>query len=139
MLITQKTLYALRAIFELAKHKGETPLKASEIAKAQVIPLRFLEVILGQIKRNGLIESKRGYYGGYKLIRPPDKITVGEIFRLMQKTVNPGQCIACESKTCPFQDSCVFLPLWKKVQTSIFDIYDNTTIQDLLNEKIMMP
>ena len=66
MLITQKHKYALRAIFELAKHRnGHT--KLADIADAQAIPLRFLEVIMAQLKRKGLVVSKRGFYGGYAL------------------------------------------------------------------------
>ena len=65
----KKNQYALRAIFELAKHRGQGPKKISEIAEIQAIPLRFLEVILSQLKGSGLVESKRGFYGGYFLIR----------------------------------------------------------------------
>ena len=75
MLITKKNQYALRAIFELAKHDGKGPQKISEIAKAQAIPEKFLEVILNQLKGSGLVDSKRGFYGGYYLIRSPEKIT----------------------------------------------------------------
>ena len=137
MLIKQRTLYALRAIFELARRMHQGPVKTSEIARTQHIPLRFLEKILSQLKRGSLVGSKRGYHGGYWLVQPPEQISVGDIYRLMQDTVTPGNCIACESKTCPFQDTCVFLPLWTRVQGSIFDIYDNTSVQDLLDENLM--
>jgi Rrf2 family protein len=79
MVFTQKNQYAIRAVFELAKRRDQGPIKINEIAQAQKIPTRFLEIILNQLKHGGLLESKRGFYGGYTLIRSPDAITVGEI------------------------------------------------------------
>ena len=136
MLVTQKNQYALRAIFELAKHQGKGLIKISDIAKAQHIPLRFLEVILNQLKRSGLVEAKRGYTGGYALLRTPEEITVGDVIRFEQKEDPSDDCIACVSKSnCPSREKaggCAFMPMWKKVRDSIFDIYDSTTIADLM-------
>ena len=132
----KKNQYALRAIFELAKHRGKGPKKISEIAEVQSIPLRFLEVILGQLKGSGLVESKRGFYGGYSLTRSADKISVGDVLRFMDKPMGSENCGACVSTTnCPFSGNCAFAAMWNRVNEAIFDIYDNTTIQDLLNSE----
>ena len=136
MLVTQKNQYALRAIFELARRKGGGPTKTSEIARAQAIPVRFLEVILNQLKRSGIVESKRGYYGGYSLVRPPEDISVGDVFRFMQGAADSLHCMACETRSdCPFHGKCAFIPLWNRVQKAIFDVYDGTTLQDLLDNE----
>ena len=136
MLIPQKkSQYALRAIYELAKRVGQGPIKISEIAVAQAIPRRFLEVILNQLKGSGLVESKRGFYGGYTLVIPPDQISVGDVFRYLQKEKdqNRPSCIACVSQeACPFLDRCAFSSLWQEVKSAAFEIYDATTMQDLL-------
>jgi len=132
----KKNQYALRAIFELAKHQGRGPVKISEIAGIQSIPLRFLEVILSQLKGSGLVESKRGFYGGYFLTRTPDKISVGDVLRFMDKPVSSTPCAACVSSTnCPFCGNCAFASMWNQVNEAIFNIYDGTTIQDLLNNE----
>ena len=126
--------YALRAIYELARRKDEGPTKVSTIASAQAIPQRFLEVILNQLKGSGLVESKRGFYGGYTLARAPERITVGDVLRYLQKDTETKRCIACVSqKACPFTDNCAFSSLWLRVKDAAFDIYDKTTMQDLLN------
>ena len=133
MLVTKKNQYALRAIFELAKHNGEGPLKISDIARAQAIPVRFLEVILNQLKGSGLVQAKRGYYGGYFLLRPPEEIRVGDIIRFLQKDVEPTECFALVPETkCPFKGDCAFFPMWDKINEAIFKVYDETTIRDLL-------
>ena len=132
----KKNQYALRAIFELAKHRGQGPKKISEIAENQAIPLRFLEVILSQLKGSGLVDSKRGFYGGYVLTRPPDKISVGDVIRYMDKPSTSAACAACvSSPNCPFCGTCAFASMWNQVNDAIFQIYDNTTIQDLLNRE----
>lgn len=134
MLITKKNQYALRAIFELAKHRGQGPKKISEIAHAQAIPLRFLEVILGQLKGTGWVESKRGFYGGYLLKCSPKNISVGDILRFMRGSSHASDCVACFSKhDCPFDGKCVFASMWHQVNEAMFKIYDKTTIQDLLD------
>jgi len=132
----KKNQYALRAIFELAKHRGKGPKKISEIAEVQSIPLRFLEVILGQLKGSGLVESKRGFYGGYTLTRSADKISVGEVLRFMDKPMGSENCGACvATSNCPFSGNCAFAAMWNRVNKAIFDIYDSTTIQDLINNE----
>ncbi len=130
----KKGQYALRAIYELSKRRDEGPTKISTIAAAQGIPQRFLEVILNQLKGSGLVDSKRGFYGGYHLSRPPQEITVGDVLRYLQKDQEGVGCLACGSrKACPFLDRCAFTALWHKVKTAAFKIFDATTMQDLLD------
>ena len=137
MLITKKNQYALRAIFELAKHNGQGPQKISEIAQAQAIPVKFLEVILNQLKGSGLVDSKRGFYGGYFLVRQPDAITVGDIMRFMERNLEPNKCVALVPEmNCPFKGDCAFFPMWNQVKDAMYRVYDETTIQNLIdNEK----
>ena len=135
MLVTQKKQYALRAIFELAKQQGEEPVKTSTIAEAQAIPPRFLEVIMGQLKRAGLVDSKRGFSGGYTLTQSPDQICVGDIFRVLDQEDNTEACMACTSKgNCPFLGDCVFMGLWDQAQRAMDAVYDQTTIQTLIDQ-----
>ena len=136
MLVTQKKQYALRAIFELAKQQGEEPVKTSMIAEAQAIPLRFLEVIMGQMKRAGIVDSKRGFFGGYTLVYPPDQIRVGDIFRALDKEDKVEACMACASKgNCPFLGDCVFMALWDQAQCAMDSVYDQTTVQSLIDQE----
>jgi Rrf2 family protein len=136
MLVTQKKQYALRAIFELAKQPDNDPVKTSTIAEAQSIPLRFLEVIMGQLKRGGIVDSKRGFFGGYTLVQPPDQIRVGDIFRQLDKEDKAETCMACAStKNCPFLGDCVFMELWDQAQKAMEAVYDQTTIQSLIDRE----
>lgn len=133
MLITKKHQYALRAIYELAKHCGQGPVKISRIADAQAIPERFLEVILVELKRGGIVRSKRGLNGGYEFIHDPETFRVGDLMRFLTRNMDPVECMAPIPETnCPFQGECAFFPMWRQVKDAIFEVYDATTIQDLL-------
>ena len=139
MNITCEKRYALRAVFELAKREGSGPVKGGDIAEAQAIPARFLEVILSKLKRIGIVNSKRGYHGGYTLGRPPGEITVKAVFEPLEPAPCKGGAGTCaEQKACPFSGGCVFLPLWDKVRASVENVYQRTTIQDLLNNDALL-
>jgi Rrf2 family transcriptional regulator, cysteine metabolism repressor len=132
----KKDQYALRAILELAKRKGGGPIKISEIAEAQKIPLRFLEVILNQLKGSGFVLSKRGFHGGYRLVPAARDITVGDIFRFMQGDRETILCVASDAHAhCDQFGECALAPFWCRVQETIYRICDETTIQDLLDHE----
>jgi len=142
MLVSQKCQYALRAIFELAKRTGQGPVKIAEIAEAQAIPVRFLEVILGQLKQGRFVVSQRGSEGGYQLARPPQELTVGEIMRFVEGPLAPVTCGLDPAKTkdkCPFYGNCVFLPMWEKARRAAADVYDSTTFQGLVTQEGSAP
>ncbi len=135
MLISKKSRYALRAVFELAKRKGEGPIKIGEIAKRQAIPQRFLEAILVQLKQAGLVESRRGSEGGYSLARKPEEVSVQDVLRVVQGLPEPVECVGKPDSGCPMSLNCVFIPMWKKMMGAITDIYESTTFGDLLSEE----
>jgi Rrf2 family protein len=137
MLVSQKSQYALRAILELSVRYKQGWTKISDIADAQAIPPRFLEVILSQLKQAGFVTSRRGTEGGYVLVRPPEQLTVGEVLRFVQGPVGPVDCVADQvsgENKCPLYGDCVFLPLWKRVEEAISGVYDSTTFQDLVDQ-----
>ncbi len=138
-MISQKCQYALRAVFELAKHYGDGPVKIAQVATVQAIPARFLEVILSQLKQGGFVESRRGKEGGYLLARPPQELTTGGVIRFIEGPVGPVACVeGSAAEECPIYDHCVFLPMWEKVHQAMVAVYDSTTLQDLLDEEARM-
>jgi Rrf2 family transcriptional regulator, cysteine metabolism repressor len=140
MLLSQKCQYALRAVFEVTKRSGEGPIKIEAIAAAQAIPPRFLAVILHQLKQGGFVQSKRGSEGGYLLARPAEGLSVGDIIRFIEGPVAPVACVATEDDPaeCPLRGSCVFMSMWKEAQQAMENVYDRTTMQDLLDREAAM-
>jgi len=140
MSVSQKCQYALRAVFELAKRYGEEPVKIAEVARAQAIPPRFLEVILSQLKQGGFVGSKRGNEGGYFLLRAPSFLTVGEVIQFIEGPVMPVDCIARRGskEKCRLYGQCVFLPMWERAHKAVSEVYRTTTFQELVNEESRM-
>ena len=102
----------MRAVFELAKRDDSGPVKTATIAAAEVIPVRFLEIILNQLKQAGFVESRRGSDGGYLLQRNPRDLSVGDIIRFIEGPVGPVGCLGDQpTESCPLSESCVFMPM----------------------------
>src|SRR3974390_971449 len=96
-MLSSKAKYAVRAAMALAKHSLSGGwAQAAEIAEEEAIPRKFLELILGQLRGNGVIESKRGVQGGYRLLRNPDEISVADIIRVVD---GPLALTPCASRT----------------------------------------
>jgi Rrf2 family protein len=136
MLVTQKSQYALRAIFELARRGDPGPTKLADIAEAQAIPPRFLELILGQLRQAGFVASRRGAKGGYVLAKPAREITVGAIIRAVHGPIGPVECVARTDRSdCPLYGGCVFLPMWQEAQAAMAGVFDKTSLADLVEDE----
>lgn len=147
MVLSQKSQYAVRAVFELAKQQGTGPVTAARIAEAQYIPVRFLENILSQLRQAGIVESVRGKEGGYRLGRPPQQITVGDVIRLFQGPLSAIDCAdgggddragsgrAASGRDCPLRPGCVLLPMWDKAHRAMMDVFDGTSFRDLVEQE----
>jgi len=132
--VSSKTQYALRTVFELAKHRGNGAITLSQIAASQAIPPRFLELIIQQLRQAGFVESRRGNQGGYFLAKAPEKITAADIIRQMDGSLDPVKCImGMDEKDCPLRGRCAFIGLWNRAKEALEGVYETTTIQDLLD------
>ena len=138
-MVSQKCQYAIRAVFELAKRNGQGPIKINDIAAAQAIPLRFLEVILNQLRRGSFVQSRRGVNGGYLLARKSDQVTVGEIVWFMEGPQVPVACLTEEAVSrCSLNGNCVFMGMWKKAAEAVSDVYSRISFQDLVEDEASM-
>jgi len=136
MNVSQKCQYALRAVFELAKRPSVKPTPVAEIAAAQAIPPRFLEIILGQLKQGGFVESRRGARGGYFLTASAGELTVGEIIRFVDGPVGPVDCVAAgRDGDCPLLGRCAFMGMWERARDAVTEVYDATTFEGLMKEE----
>jgi len=132
--LSHKCRYALRALIDLTMRSTSEPVKIQNIASAQAIPPRFLEVILAELKHGGFVESRRGSDGGYFLARPAHNLTVGEVLAFLRKgssnRTHPGK-----NEADLFGDYALSEML-TKVTKAISMVYDQTTFSDLVEREL---
>lgn len=121
--ITTKGLYGLMAMFELAKHYQQGPLKINEIAEKAAISPNYLEQILAALRKGELIQSIRGAGGGYQLLKRPSEISVYTILMTLEGEL----CISLQS------ENSVLNQMWERTREGLKDLFKET-LQDLLDE-----
>ncbi len=135
MKISTKGRYALRFMLELAAHGDGKYVPLKEISAKQEVSLKYLEQIVSQFGKLGLLESVRGPQGGYRLAKAPKDYTVGEILRYAEGDLAPVACLAQDVNTCPRQVECATLPFWQGLYQVITDYVDSVTLEDLLEQQ----
>jgi Rrf2 family protein len=120
----------------LAKGFGQGPMSIATMARESSVPYAYLEQLIAPLRKAGLVESKRGAQGGYRLTRSPELVRVGEVYRVMEGPVAPMDCVSEDpaDQTCPLIDGCQTRPVWLKVRDSIVDALDSMTLADLIRE-----
>jgi Rrf2 family cysteine metabolism transcriptional repressor len=135
MNISTKGEYGVLAVLELALNGNRAPLQVKAIAKKQNIPYRFLEQVMSALKRNGLVRSIRGAQGGYLLAKPSNAILVGDIIEAIEGPLTPMSCVGNGIAGTCWQDidpkSCAVHGVWQDVKTSVMNVLNGTTVQDL--------
>jgi len=114
-------------------HQGE-PLPLREIAEQEQISLKFLEQIFPDLKRAGLVTSMRGSRGGYRLLRPPEEIRVGDIVRAVEGPITPINCLAegDDDTCCHRRSACLTRQVWERLRDRINDVLDEVTLDELM-------
>jgi Rrf2 family protein len=130
--LSRKARYALRALYALAADEARGPVLIAELAEREKIPRKFLEAILLELKNAGVLKSKKGKGGGYALARPSERITIGEVVRIIDGPLAPIPCaserafVRCEE--CTDETTCGTRQVMKKVRDAILD---TTTLADV--------
>ena len=131
MRISAKADYAVRAVIELAAAPAGGTLSAREIATAQDIPQNFLENILAELRRGGIVQTHRGPGGGSSLARPAAAITVGEILLAIDGPLAAVRDLPPEELD--YEGSARHLPaVWCRVQACLHDVLDGVSVADLV-------
>ena len=137
MRLSTKSRYGLRAMFDIAYNCGPAPAQIQDISRRQQISPRYLEQIFQNLKRAGLLKSKRGPQGGYALSRLPDEITVLQILNATEQDVLLVDCAGATPKklrrksACPFEGKCVTQSVWAEANSLLDSLFGGMTLQTL--------
>ncbi|WP_461361053.1 RrF2 family transcriptional regulator [Candidatus Darwinibacter acetoxidans] len=141
MRVSTRGEYGVRAMFDLALNYGSGPIPLRTVAARQMVSETYLEQLMGSLRKAGLVISKRGAQGGYELADPPERITIGQIIRVLEGPITPLDCLDTDSGTGPYcgqPEQCVLRGLWKQLQDSMERVLDNTTLEDLRQNAIRL-
>lgn len=139
MILSKKTQYAIVALTRLAREYGSGPLQIKEIADEEKIPQSFLENILLELRKMGILGSKLGKSGGYFLLRKPEEVNLAEIVRHFEGTIALMYCVSekayqpCEF--CKDETTCEIKKVFKEVRDTTYDILNKTTLEKLTRSK----
>ncbi len=136
MKISTKGRYGLRMMIDIAMNQNEGPVSVRDIARRQSLSDKYLEQIITQANKAGLLKSIRGAGGGYQLSRPAKDISVGEILRVMEGSLSPVECVrerGAEPAPCQNAGECATYELWRDIKTAVDQVIDNRSLQDMID------
>ena len=136
MKLSTRARYGLRAMIDLAVQTDGEAVSIQSIAARQEISDCYLEQLAGKLRKAGLITSLRGASGGYQLARPADTISVGEILRVLEGSLEAVDCpgLKEESGSCERADCCVTKIVWKRINDGIINAVDTLMLSDLVSQ-----
>lgn len=138
MKISTKGRYALRMLLDLAEHQNDGFIALKDIAARQDISKKYLEQIVSILNKSDILQTNRGFQGGYKLAKSPDKYTVGDILRLTEGSLAPVACLESDRFNCSRGSICATLPVWQGLNRVINEYLDGITLQDILEQQQKM-
>lgn len=131
MMISTKGRYALRVMVDLADHNNGSFVPLNDIAQRQGISEKYLEGIVSSLSKAGIVESVRGKGGGYRLNRPLEEYTVGEILTCTEGDFAPVSCLSGDENSCERAEKCPTLSMWQDLKALIDNYFNKVTIRDL--------
>ena len=135
MKISTKGRYGLRALIDLAKYSEIEPVSISSIATRQGISERYLEQLMTLLKKAGIIKSIRGAAGGYVLAKEVEEISVGDVLRALEGSLQPVECVAFGGEeSCEAAGGCVTKYVWQRINESINRTVDEISLKQLVEE-----
>lgn len=131
MRLTTKGRYGMRLVLDIAQHEGYGPVSMAETSLRQDISAKYLERLVGELQRAGIVKSLRGREGGHLLAMPPEKITVGDIVRVLE---GESAQLACSNNrlSCPRSVHCLTRSIWVAADQAMFEKLDSVTVRDIL-------
>jgi len=130
--LTRRSEYALLALVHLARARGESYVAVAAMAEAQGLPPKFLEQLLMALKRGGLVKSRKGPHGGYRLARPAGRITLAEVIRLLDGALAPTESVSTYFyEPTPVEREKRLLRVFKEIRDVVSARLEKTTLADV--------
>ncbi|MDY4692060.1 MAG: Rrf2 family transcriptional regulator [Blautia sp.] len=135
MKLSTRARYGLKALIDLGVNSGNDTVSLQSIAQRQQISVSYLEQLMAMLKKAGLVKSSRGAYGGYQLGKPANEISVGDVLRVLEGSLDAASCPGIENDgSCHGSDVCVAKIVWQRINDSITNAVDTLMLDQLIEE-----
>lgn len=134
MLISTRGRYALRVMIDLAEHADGNFISMKDIAGRQAVSVKYLERIMSELTKAGVLDGTHGKGGGYRLIKAPGEYKVGDILRITEGDLAPVACLSTGSEPCERADKCRTISMWREFEKIANDYFDKISIGDLMQK-----
>lgn len=135
-MLSSKAKYGLHALMNLCEKYERGPVLIADVARREKIPKKFLEGILLELRKHGILGSKKGKGGGYHLAKHPSEVTIGQIVRILDGPLAPVSCVSQTAykpcQECVDEHRCGIRLVMKDVREAIAEILDHTTLEDMV-------
>lgn len=139
-MLSQKAKYALKALLILSERPADVPVQVVELAEEGNLPRKFLELIMLELKKHGMVHSQRGKHGGYMLAALPSEITFGDVVRAMDGPLAPIPCASLTAyrkcADCTNEKTCAVRIMMRRVRDAASEILDNTYLSDMSSDGV---
>ncbi len=138
MKVSMRVDYGLRALVDLAQHYGRGLVQTGAIARRQDIPGPYLEHVLTDLRRAGIIQSRRGPQGGHSLARSPEEVRLDQVIGVLEESLATMSCMD-KAKNCSRFDTCVTRGVWQAVAEATKGVLGATTLAELASRQALLP
>ena len=135
MMISTKGRYALRFLADIAEHQADGFVPLKDVAARQEISEKYLEIVVKELVKGGLLDAMRGKGGGYRLKRAPEEYSVKSIIELMEGPLASVACLEPGQKACPRRKACRTLPVWQGLDKVVSDYLGQFTLANLCSQR----
>lgn len=132
-MVSTRGRYALRMMLDLAEFQGDGYVALKDIAERNGISKKYLEQIIPALNRESLLQTVRGYQGGYRLTKDPKDYSIGEILRATEGSMAPVTCLESPTNPCEHRSECATLFIWEGLEKAVNDYLDGISLQDVLD------
>lgn len=124
----------MRMLLDLSERQNEGYISLKDIAERQGISKKYLEQIVPLLNKSDILQTNRGFQGGYMLVKSPDQYTVADILRITEGSLSPVACLDHVQNQCERKEFCMTLDVWKGLDKVISSYLDGITLQDILEK-----
>ena len=139
MLISTRGRYATRMLLDIATHQGDGYVPMKDVLLRQQISKKYMETFTAHLSAAGILGIRRGKDGGYRLLPPPEQVTLLDVLRSVEDSLHAVACLECTPNRCARAPFCMSLPAWQGLDRVVQEYLSSVTLAQLIEQAVPQP